>query len=435
MNPRMALLASLLLSAVAAFAASGCEGGAGPTKYTTYTPTPVPLYGSCRANSECQSGLCLTIGPSTSSYPTQACSQPCDGTCPSGGACGTAPDGSMKCLPSCTTYENGQYVCSGGVEVPCSVAGDSHCDVCGCPSSLRCAPGQGCVDKSDVGGPCASDSDCKTDNCSSISNVCRVPVGQACTQDNCDLCRTNGTNYSFCSRDCTSDSDCNGSYCLGYATSGYTCMPKCTAGCPDSCQYTSDLSEQYCDCTSCTTLTPNAGLGQSCSQANCSTGACYSAAAGAICTKGCSSSADCGAGFECVNLPCELPGAAPNVLCGQCMPACGDGGACKVGSCQPESLGSSQSTACDVRGDPGAQCYQGNDCLSGRCVCRTCVAAGGAANGQCCVAPSDCASGNCAAGSCQGTALIGGHCSSSSDCEVGTCCSAGPNAGTCETQC
>ena len=263
MNLRIALLAVLACAAIGA--ASACQTSGSTTPMTnSYPPrNQGPLYGNCTVDSDCQSGLCLNIAPPTSMYASNSCSQPCSGTCPSGGGCGTAPDGSKKCLPSCNGDEMGEYVCTGGIEVPCQLADPSRCDVCGCPSALRCIVGQGCAPKSDVGGPCTADSDCKTDNCSMISAVCRVPVGQPCTQEDCDLCMSNGAGYSFCSRDCQSDQDCNGNLCLGYPLQGFSCGPKCSSSCPGQCMYTSDGSEQYCDCASCTTAASTRSLGES----------------------------------------------------------------------------------------------------------------------------------------------------------------------------
>src|SRR5579859_319487 len=60
---------------------------------------PAALYATCYSASGCQSGLCLMLPSTNGGYSNSVCSQACDSApCPTGGGCGKAPDGSMKCL-------------------------------------------------------------------------------------------------------------------------------------------------------------------------------------------------------------------------------------------------------------------------------------------------------------------------------------------------
>jgi peptidoglycan-associated lipoprotein len=297
-------------------------------------------------------------------------------------------------------------------------------------------PGTGCEPKNDVGGPCASNSDCNTDNCSPLQGICRTPIGEACTTDNCDRCLSSGS-FTFCSRRCTSASDCNGSECLGDSIAQiYYCTPACTAACSGACQYTSDFSTQYCALDFTVSIPPGA-YGYPCGGGpGCTSGTCFSASSQDVCSKSCATSADCGDGFACAALPCTQADAGAQT-CGVCLATCStDAGACRVGLCNsvPTTDGAS-AMMCDLRASAGSSCYANTDCVSERCAAGRCVAAGGASNGGACQTNGDCMSGNCAAGVCKGTALVGGACTTSADCSVGTCCSSGASANTCETGC
>jgi hypothetical protein len=303
--------------------------------------------------------------------------------------------------------------------------------------------------KVDVGENCTADSDCNTGNCSAIDGVCRTPVGQSCTPDNCDQCYSSGT-FSYCGGSCTTSSMCNGGYCLGLTPDStgisiaYNCYPPCTTGCTVGCQsvlvdnggYTTTVD--YCNILSLTPATGLSRLGYACG-GGCTDGTCYKSWTN-VCTKACATSADCGAGFACVDLPCDSAdgGAAADAgTCPVCMATCTDeAGSCHRGTCTSEATVDGTSTMlCDPRGSIGDACASDVECQSGRCVATRCASAAGAANGDGCTTNADCVSNNCPAGQCKGTALLGASCNVSADCAVGSCCTSGALANTCETSC
>jgi hypothetical protein len=158
-------------------------------------------------------------------------------------------DGSMACLPSCTNGFGPNYTCVQGAIFACAYAPPSGCADCGCSPRQKCVPGTGCAPKSDLGGDCKTNDDCLSANCSSDYGVCRAAFGSACSAANCDFCYASGT-FSYCTGACTSDSDCNGGYCLGFAPN-YMCYPPCSARCLKGCRQTSALDGSdpitYCD--------------------------------------------------------------------------------------------------------------------------------------------------------------------------------------------
>jgi hypothetical protein len=396
----------------------------------------------CTTPTQCTSGICVEV---YGVYDEGYCSMPCDKGCLAGYACGTGPDGAQACMRSCTMGSS-YYACIDGAPVACAVVDQTHCDDCGCPESLRCESGVGCVPLSDVGGPCTGNSDCTSNNCSTYLGICRTPVWAPCTVDNCDICMTvNSTGETFCTRVCDGPEQCNGGPCIG-STDTYFCERPCS-GCSTPCEYTYDYDASWCDCTDCTGSAAPRPLGVTCSSdEGCQSGTCYSVEqssesssglsfydiTGSLCTATCTTDADCSsAGLVCGNVPCASD---QTDHCGLlCMTPCGADGVCESGSCfssmRPDGL---SVTYCDLRHADGGGCYDGSDCLSSRCSSQRCVPAGGAANGTDCAVASDCASGTCTNGVCRGSALIGGACAVAADCAVGTCCSA---TATCGTSC
>jgi hypothetical protein len=353
---------------VCALTALACGGGDGPESLR-------PVGSACSADGECASGRCLRD--------LQLCTVSCDEDLhcneylPS---CGIGPDGEMVCVNSCGY---GSYVCGeDGIPVSCEWAPETFCLECGsCPSSLRCDPGVGCVQKSLVGGPCRVDSDCHSDNCSAFAGVCRVAVGQPCTASVCDECMTSDA-WSFCSRPCRATSECNGHHCLGYDPY-YSCYPSCStfsdASCPGTCIYASS-GQLYCDCPDCAVLSPIREMGHGCKvDDQCATGYCYSyfciggdCYRDGYCSATCGSDADCTNGTRCVDVPCV--GSDP--YCGAlCLPECGYGAYCIVGACrQLNALGSVGSIdVCDIKLPLDESCTFDYHCQSGSCVGGRCT--------------------------------------------------------------
>jgi hypothetical protein len=441
MRSFVAVAAAVAIGSVV-FATSCSDSSPG----TAPPPPKNPVYATCYTDDNCASGSCAVLIP-TLGY--GICSQSCSNggdACPDGGACGVAADGTSHCFSSCAAIGSApmEFVCVQGAPVACAHADPARCDICGCPSSQRCVPGTGCLPKNDVGGACTADSDCNTNNCSTLSGKCLTAVGQSCTGSNCDRCYSaTGTSFSYCSRTCTTKADCNGGYCLGYTGMSSFCYPPCTSGCVGGCQYAGDgmggidFSTQYCDVTQDMVTYGASALGYPCG-GSCAGGTCYSAGTNDVCTKPCAANADCGQGFACLSMPCtQADAGAAN--CPLCVATCStEAGTCRsgTGTCTSEATADgSSASVCDPRITTGGTCYSNGTCLSGRCITGTCAPPGGLANGNSCSLNGDCISNNCAGGACKGTAVLGGACSGSADCAVGTCCTTGSLVNTCETSC
>jgi hypothetical protein len=356
------------------------------------------------------------------------------------GTCGVTELG-KRCLEACTGFRPQNFTCVDDVPTACSLAGEGHCEDCGCPSSLRCSAGQ-CSEKAAVGERCDWDRDCKSDNCSNFAGVCRQPIGSSCTTANCDICITS-TGSSYCSRECSTPSQCGGGKCVGSAGSYYCHIP-CSQlgdpGCPGDCRYTSGFGSDsvlYCDCTSpeCSVAEALHPLGESCTDDYiCESGNCDRAATGTdpfdgpsyrgICSKPCAASSDCGDGFSCAaaGTPHCLP---------RCETSCDTGGECLA---LPTVEGDT-ANVCWVKHAAGGFCRDASDCQANNCINSLCASAGPQANGSKCAANSDCVSNACQSGICRGQALQGDPCTIPADCSVGTCCTTGAQANTCALGC
>lgn len=111
---------------------SHCDVDSGDCQAGIGEPNPIGEF--CAANSECQSGECLT----GDRWPNGYCTDGCDG-CPGGTICGTTPSGD-KCLAACDgdlDCRSG-FVCSaGGCSARCQADSDCGDQVCN-RSSGRC---------------------------------------------------------------------------------------------------------------------------------------------------------------------------------------------------------------------------------------------------------------------------------------------------------
>ena len=369
-----------------------------------------------------------------------------------GGVCGIAPNGTQRCVPPCqetyfaAPYDTHDltkiYACVDGVSTACSRVDGTHCEACGCDPNLLCTPGVGCGPKRALGEACTADSDCKSDNCSDIAGVCRVPVGQPCDPSNCDQCYSNAaTGFQYCSRTCSGNSQCNGGACLGQG-SHYRCFPSCSGfndtSCPGQCRSyteTNNRTAYYCSCD-CTVAHAPQAIGTPCQYAtDCASNFCqsesdvcpdpfYSCSSSGFCSAACSKSADCPAGYRCgsTNDP-EL----------HCLPVCDK--TCKLGECTSATTAEGdQAQLCQLERETG-YCRENRDCISNKCVKNTCAPSSSLPNGQPCVSASDCQSMYCRNNACSGHALLGDACSSSFDCSVGTCCTEGASKGMCGMGC
>ena len=366
----------------------------------------------CVSGRECASGAC------SSEF---VCGQPCsaDEECLSGTYCG--PVG--ICEAPCTgeeLFDDPLYTCLGGRRLACSALDTSFCDVCPgkCPG-MRCDDGVGCAPLSELGEPCGRDSDCNTNNCSTWAHVCRVPLESRCDATNCDLCLSN-SGWSYCSRECNVGASCPGERCF----SGM-CRPPCDA-CPADCDFERVGQRFITYCTEFfdepwTRSGPPRPLYTPCRvESDCASRMSVTRE-NCVCTMRCATNEDCGDDGLCVEVPC-VDGATSG--CGNvCMPRCVRPEACRRGFCNEVPLTNGEiAVACDPRGQDGTRCFEGRDCLSGRCgFNQSCVPVDGRPNGRPCAAASECASGSCVARVCRGTSLRGQPCSTNADCAVGTC--------------
>jgi|GEM_PF-2882793 len=305
--------------------------------------TAAGLGGSCRSNADCAS----------------------DGQL----ACGVDASGKHSCISSCA-FLSPNYTCVDGVPTSCKFAPPTHCSVCGCSSESYCPhDGTECAPKHAVGEPCETDEYCSSDNCSRVFGVCRVPLEATCTIDNCDVCLV-AEGWSYCSREC-------GAYeCHGRICENGICNPQCN-NCPGGkCQDSYDrLTQQYnpyCACAragGCHGTEAPRPLGQRCvSDEGCESNLCDSAVTidnttrfAGLCSKPCTSSADCGEGFACAAVE-------PS----RCLPTCV--GFCETGTCYPlPTTEATNQTLCWTRHQQGELCAKPSDCLSSNCVSGKCA--------------------------------------------------------------
>jgi hypothetical protein len=450
MHMKLGSIVYVALSAGLVVTSLGCSSNSGGPP----SSTKLNFGKDCTTGDDCASGVCLNFNAipnpnSSSGYMAVQyggyCTTSCAGGCPTNYTCGTAPDGTQECMETCFKPDESlsdRYGCKNSVPVACNLADQTYCGDCMCPSALRCEPGVGCQERRELNGPCTSDADCKSNNCSSYLGVCRVPVWAACTADNCDLCTTDSSGTVFCTKECYLDSQCNGGSCLG-SNNYYTCRRPCSSCASSDCQFTEGTtynpSIYYCGCSGCTVASAPRPLGVICNgNGQCASKLCYETndlkqsdygtsylqTVSSVCTQACTSDADCSAGgLVCAQVPCA---GVATTLCGPlCVHPCDADGTCAThgGTCRGLSSPSGGNiNVCDIRRDNGSYCASNDICLSGRCTNNTCINAGGSSNGSSCVAPTDCASANCINKVCTGSALIGDACSVAADCSVGTCC-------------
>jgi hypothetical protein len=451
---RVVLVVGLGLGLLAGY---GCSSDSAPK---SQAPDPIyfgangELSSNCSTDADCPTSFCLEVVGRNG--PISICTRDCssDADCGDGlEACGTSAAGRNVCVYSCPSDFHYGFACPKDAVAAAACGTDqSLCQECGCPDALRCEPGVGCMPKSEEAAPCHENSDCKSGNCSPVLGICRVPVGSACTKDNCDLCQKAAGGYSFCNRDCDGDSDCNGSVCLIYQgqTTGI-CYQKCSgandASCPGTCKLSGGNSigmVNFCDCASACTIEqpPLRPLGAQCvGDGYCASNDCYSTCVSpnncrGWCSALCTQDTDCGSGSACVNVPC-----VDDEPCGAtCVPTCGADGTCASGFTCRElgAVGSGTKTAvCDVKLPDTGNCTKAGQCQSGLCFMGACVPPGGDKNpnGGSCQTAADCASANCVAGKCKGKALLGDACVAADDCAAGMCCTSGAKAGKCDSSC
>jgi hypothetical protein len=218
----------------------------------------------CFNDSDCDSRICLTIALKADAPYSDWCSQSCSGDsgCPEGFLCRPVehPNANMACVPPCDNELGDGYACVNGVPALCSQGAYgtycSECDDCAatdyCEGSSIYPSSDQCLPKKATGQPCDYATECQSGECDYLADdpvpgedqkVCVVPVGSACTDQNCQYCVANG---QFCTKNC-SGGDCgSGNVCWG-SDPKYICAPTCDwdVDCPDGFRCLSTTSWDY----------------------------------------------------------------------------------------------------------------------------------------------------------------------------------------------
>jgi hypothetical protein len=218
----------------------------------------------CLGDPGCLRGYCAaTVDPWDGSALT-FCTKPCtqDSECTSNAsqtlACGVLADGTQGCVEACFGGQVPRgYACIDRVPTDCAVAPDTFCEACLCPTGQRCEPGVGCGPKFGLGQACGEGQDCESNNCSGSAGVCRVALGDPCTDQNCDLCLMATDGWSYCSTNACSGRCNDRGVCLDVGTARM-CWPDCSGPtdtrCRGSCEEYRDSFDSlnpvkyFCDC-------------------------------------------------------------------------------------------------------------------------------------------------------------------------------------------
>ena len=205
-----------------------------------------------------------------------------------------------------------------------------------------------------------------------------------------DANRAVATGWSYCSRECGGDYQCNAGICLGNTSATvFTCRPRCASlsdsSCPGECDYAAD-SSLYCSCPDCEIAQGALPLGVGCqSDSECASGDCYAPrrfcndltcwSGEGLCSTTCGSDDVCGEGLVCADIPCA-PG--ESVTCGvKCLPRCPVEGTCDRGVCRTLLTAAGATVGvCDTKAPDRAECLAAEACQSGNCVEEVCLPAG-----------------------------------------------------------
>jgi hypothetical protein len=255
----------------------------------------------CKASHFCKAGACTPRGQTPNGV---SCGQ--DEDCASLVCCG--PPSMRKCSDGCDPTSS---VCL--LDSDCS---DGHC--------CATATGRACSSSPCPTPPCKTNQDCATGYCD--SGTCATPPCQGdddCSTGYCDAgtCKTSlvakgGT--------CKTDRWCQGGTCMnascrGTAAEGAACVvdTDCAVGsqcCPDSASFPFyECSPQGRGC--------HQGIGASCDLDKCWVGDCYG---DLLCSKACTSDADCGPTPTGGSMVCRLNGTGKRI----CFPTCNDKSGC-----------------------------------------------------------------------------------------------------------
>lgn len=444
------------------FVSDGCGdtidcGGCGASEICYRGSTCVPASGqngqsvgsACGSDSQCAGGVCLTQARDgwPGGYCTTWCSSNSD--CGAGSICGHRSAGGRGiCVKACTTDSQcGRpgYGCvggscnpvgagTGGVGSPCTTVADcsggstavcmpggsggtsgmctvacsagaacpagTHCalssgdGVClaGCQSSTDCNAGQTCADwdgdgtsecvpAGGAGDPCQTNADCS-------SGTCLTQAGS-------------GWAGGYCTKTCTSDTDCSaGSRCVASSSGPSMCLRTCS-------------SSGDCRGAGYACVNPDGGTTSVCDA--------YGGGTGGI-GDPCQSTADCAGGTsaQCATGTSGFPG-------GYCTVSCESGGKCPTAStCLP--LGANGPSVCQKNCSADSDCRTGYGCQDAGSGVKTC-SPGGQSGGTSSTGSTCTQDTQCKRYTCRDEASTGwrggyctGPCTQDSDCDSGAHC-------------
>lgn len=242
-----------------------CTVAASALACSSASRTPSSFGASCAADADCASGACDLHRCTQTCASNDDCIDPL-GYSPAGcvNARGATWCRFLDCPSSLAsgfwTLDPEGNACVGERPVACQLA-KSGCGCTSCSDSEYC-PGFGaCQKKKQSGQTCGSSFECNHIGCNQRDvdgvQVCTVPLGAACTDQNCSVCRRVGVG-TVCSRGCakkvgSQQGDCPAGYlCSSAPGDKYSnlCIPTCTsnADCPSgaSCNVLPDLSGMSC---------------------------------------------------------------------------------------------------------------------------------------------------------------------------------------------
>ena len=377
-----------------------------------------PATGAFACTSSAQCPRVVDDGPSGEVYVGQI---PCqNGTC--AGAPTSVPSGGGKLGDACQSDANcdkptfcqpisaNQAVCSQSC-IPSSSGS--------CPAGFGCVAYQGSTTQGaciagaggggtptgkDIGAPCASSAECKSQMCVSSGGAatCQTPCtanAQCPAGQTCQL--FSGKTYGACATppsgggggsktpdggSCTSSSQCASALCVGSGSTG-TCVGDCTSK-PCAAGFACvALSNGKGGCFPA----GNKGLGETCSEdLDCAGGLCMADGGKYICSQPCSGSKPCPSGYGCYAV-------SGGSACFPEQPKAGIGATCQASSdclsdlCVTGTSGATCSQPCSK----DSQCGVGFACASLKGGGGACVELGSGTSGSPCDSPYDCQSAEC----------------------------------------
>ena len=193
----------------------------------------IPFGEPCDTNNQCATGFCMHWVAERAGFCSSSCTL--SGGCPHGFTCTPVTSSQWTCLPTCRANQfrpGDGFACASGRTMRCElVSMHEYCAECGCPDGYFCDTQEPstCRPLVRVGNSCSSDAQCVSGNCGTVDGhqVCLVPIGSHCTDQNCEVCLGDG---AFCSEQCSVSCLGNNLVCGAWSSdSRYACVPYCAS--------------------------------------------------------------------------------------------------------------------------------------------------------------------------------------------------------------